>query len=386
MSSDSLKILVIDDDEDDFLIVRELLNQSHGRDFALEWAPTYKEGLKALHRAEHDLCLLDNRLGALSGLDLLAEAMRTGCQVPIIFLTAYGDLDVDMEAMRAGAMDYLVKGEIGKELLERSIRYSIARAQAQRALLKAQEELEQRVEERTAELAAANEALRNSAEEVKLFAYSVIHDLKSPAIAVHALTVRIRDCYHHVLDEKGRTCCAQILKASEQMLSLVEKIGVFISTEESPLSVESLDLKEILRSIREEFCVQLETRAIHWSEPKGTPMIQADRLSILRILRNLVDNALKYGGDELGAINIGYRDAGDAHILSVTDDGVGLKPAEHDDIFGAFTRRRSSKGVEGTGLGLAIVKEIAERHKGCVWSSSNPSGGITVSVSIPKNL
>ncbi len=386
MASYTLKILMIDDDEDDFVVVRERLNEFHGQDFVLEWAATYEEGLEALDRGQHDLCLLDNRLGARSGLDLLTEALKRGCQVPVIFLTAYGGLDVDMEAMRAGAKDYLVKGEITKELLERSIRYSIAQAQAQRALLKAQEELERRVEERTAELAAANEALRNSAEKIKLFAYSVIHDLKSPAIAVHALTTRIRDRYLHALDEKGRNYCTRVLDASEQMVSLVEKIGVFISTEETPLTVEDLDLKEILQTIREEFSLRLEERAIRWTEPEETPALQADRLSILRVLRNLVDNALKYGGDELGAIDIRYRDGGDAHILSVTDDGVGLKRTKLDEIFRTFTRQESSKGVEGTGLGLAIVKEIAERHGGCVWSSSNPSGGMTVSVSISKHL
>ncbi len=386
VSLDALKVLMIDDDEDDFVLVRDLLDQFRGRKFTLEWAATYEDGLEVLLRAEHDLCLLDHRLGAFSGLDLLDEALKKGCQVPIIVLTAYGDLDVDMEAMRAGAMDYLTKDEITKEVLERSIRYSLAQAQAQQALVRAREELERRVKERTAELAAANEALRNSAEKVKLFAYSVIHDLKSPAIAVHALTERIRYRYFHLLDEKGRHSCTRILSAAEQMVSLVEKIGVFISAKESPLSLEELDLKEILQGIHEEFSGQLETRTIRWSEPEEIPMIEADRLSIHRVFRNLVDNALKYGGEELGAIDIRYRDRDDAHVLSITDDGVGLKPTEFDEIFGAFTRRRSSKGVTGTGLGLAIVKEIAERHKGSVWLSANPSRGITVSVSISKHL
>jgi len=272
--------------------------------------------------------------------------------------------------------------------------------QGQEALKKAHDELEMRVEQRTAELMIANEKLnkeikerkraeeelRESAERTKLFAYSVSHDLKGPTIGIYGMTKLLQKNYRDILDEKGKRYCDQILKASEQIGALVEQVNVYITGKEAPLNIEPVNLKEILRMVREEFSVQLNLRQISWQEPQYIPEINADRLSILRVLRNLVDNALKYGGDDLTKIIIGHKVSDDQHILSVKDDGVGIKEKDTKGIFQVFMRKKSSKGVEGTGLGLAIVKEIAERHEGEVWARPGSKKGITVYISIPKYL
>ena len=98
-----------------------------------------------------------------------------------------------------------------------------------------------------------------------------------------------------------------------------------------------------------------------------------------------MDNFLKYGGDELSEITIGYNDFPDFHTLFVKDDGVGLKKS-FENVFGWFTRFETSKGIEGTGLGLSIVKEIAERHGGTVWMEPGPIKGIIFDLSILKDL
>jgi PAS domain S-box-containing protein len=230
-------------------------------------------------------------------------------------------------------------------------------------------------------------ALRESSEKIKLFAYSVSHDLKSPAVGLYALTKRLHRDYADMLDEKGQKYCEQILKAAEQIAALVEKINVFISTKEAPLTVERLELKEILQVVREEFSPQLNIREIRWLEPDDIPEIKADRLSIIRALRNLVDNALKYGGEALTEISIRYKESGESQILSIKDNGIGLKEKDHhQDIFAPFIRRKTSKGIEGSGLGLSIVREIAEKHGGKVWLEPGQERGITFYLSIPKNL
>jgi len=176
------------------------------------------------------------------------------------------------------------------------------------------------------------------------------------------------------------------LNAAEQIAALVEMINVFISTKETPLTIERLELKQVFRVIREEFATQLNIREIRWLEPDDDPEIKADRLSMIRVLRNLVDNALKYGGEALSEICIGYRESGESHILSVRDNGIGLKEKDHQDIFAPFIRRKASKGIEGSGLGLSIVREIAEKHGGRVWLEPGQERGISFYVSIPKNL
>ncbi|MHC1725782.1 MAG: PAS domain S-box protein [Syntrophobacteraceae bacterium] len=232
----------------------------------------------------------------------------------------------------------------------------------------------------------AERALQDASEKLKFFAYSVAHDLKSPAVGIYGLTKRLRKHAGDVLDEKGRTYCDQIMKVSEHIAALVEKVNIFIATKEAVPFIESTNITEILRMLRDEFSPQLSLRRIEWLTPESEVKIKADRLSILRIFRNLIDNALKYGGESLTRISIGYEDSNNHHIFSVSDNGKGLKDADSEKIFGLFQRDETARGVEGAGLGLTIVKEIAEQHGGRVWVEPRGKSGITFYVSISKSL
>lgn len=131
MTEEPLRLLLVDDDEDDYVLTRDLLSEIHGSKYKLDWAATYDAGLDAIKRSGHDVYLLDYRLGEYTGLELLREAIGNDCRAPMILLTGQGDRSVDMEAMKAGASDYLVKGKIDAPLLERSIRYAIERKRAE---------------------------------------------------------------------------------------------------------------------------------------------------------------------------------------------------------------------------------------------------------------
>ena len=232
----------------------------------------------------------------------------------------------------------------------------------------------------------AEEALKDASEKLKLFAYSVAHDLKSPAIGVYGLTKRLSKHAKDVLDEKGRNYCDQILKVSEHIAALVDKINIYIATKEARLSIERIDIGEILQMLKDEFSAQLSIRQIDWRTPETAVKINADRLSILRVFRNLADNSLKYGGDRLSKVWTEYEESEDLHIFSFSDDGKGLKEEDSEKIFGAFQRNETSRGVEGAGLGLTIVKEIAEQHGGEVRVEPRTQKGTTFYISISKNL
>ena len=267
-------------------------------------------------------------------------------------------------------------------------------------LQKYRENLEVMVNERTEKLEAANEALKQeivnrleaekalelSSEEIKHFAYSVSHDLKNPSIAIYGLTRLLTKHCDDLIDERGKSYCQQILRSSEQIASLVEMINIYMTTKETALSIDQINLADLLVMIREEFAVPLNIRQIELSESRPLPEIKADRIAILRVLRNLVDNALKYGGETLTSIVVGYKETADHHIVYVRDDGVGLTEEESQDIFGLFTRQRTAEGTAGTGLGLTIVKEIADQHGGKVWPEVSSEQGITFNVSISKHL
>ena len=233
---------------------------------------------------------------------------------------------------------------------------------------------------------AMEAALRSNAESIKHFAYCVSHDLKSPITGINGLTHLLHRQYRERLDAKGKKYCDQIIKASEQALKLIEEVNVYIKTREMPLDFELISPKDILRIVKDEFEALLSVRQITFREPETIPDIVADRLSILRVFRNLVDNALKYGGEELSEIRIDYQDSDDFHIFLVMDDGVGLKSQDEARLFSAFQRERTSRGIEGTGLGLAIVREIVEKHQGKVHVESEPGKGATFIIYISKKL
>ena len=125
------RVLLIEDDEDDYVLIQELFSKSTQSDYELDWVQTYAGGLDAISTRYHDICILDYRLGAHDGLELLREAIKDGCHIPVIILTGQDDYDIDMEAMRIGAADYLLKGEIDARQLERSVRYAIAQQRLQ---------------------------------------------------------------------------------------------------------------------------------------------------------------------------------------------------------------------------------------------------------------
>jgi len=134
-----IRILLIEDDEDDYVLTRDLLGDSRRTRFALDWVTSYDEALAAMRSGEHDVYLVDYRLGEHDGLEVLREARAAGCLRPIILLTGQGDGDVDIAAMKAGAADYLLKGQIDAQILERSIRYSLEQNRTLEALRESEE-------------------------------------------------------------------------------------------------------------------------------------------------------------------------------------------------------------------------------------------------------
>ena len=134
MSEAPVKVLLVDDDEDDYVITRDLISQIMERRYRLDWINSYEAGLAAIQRQEHDIGLLDYRLGERTGLDLLRESQSLNIRAPMILLTGQGDHEIDLEAMKAGAADYLVKGQLSANALERAMRYAIEGKRAEERL------------------------------------------------------------------------------------------------------------------------------------------------------------------------------------------------------------------------------------------------------------
>ncbi len=289
------------------------------------------------------------------------------------------------------------------EVLERAameLGTAVRRLRAAEELRRAHEQLEMRVKERTVELALANdklrkeieeriraqEALSKSAEDLKLFAYSIMHDLKSPTIAVHGLTQLFHRQYADRVDQRGRKYCEQIMRASEYCSVLIGQINTYIATKEAPLNIESVLLSDLLQTVREEFSDRLRERGIRWIQPEFDVKIRVDRAAMTRLFTNLVDNAVKYGGDALSEIRIGYEESADLCTILVSNDGAAMKKEDCEAIFRPFQRVGSTEGTPGTGLGLNIVREIAKRHGGGVEIEPGRGRGVVFRITIARAL
>ncbi len=134
MSLEPIKILLVDDDAEDYGITRDLLTENNPSAYQIEWVDSYDRALQVMGERQHDVYLIDFWLGSHNGLELLKQAQARGSSVPMILLTGLDDQTVDTEAMRAGAADFLCKGDFTSKSLERSIRYAIERSRAEREI------------------------------------------------------------------------------------------------------------------------------------------------------------------------------------------------------------------------------------------------------------
>jgi len=141
MGGNSIRVLLIEDEETDYLLTRRMLSTVQDQSFDLEWANSWQTGIDAIRRCAHDICLLDFRIAGGDGLELLKESRDIGCKAPVILLTGIADYRLDLEAMELGASDFLVKDKITPELLERAIRYSLAQSRSLEQLQRQRDQL-----------------------------------------------------------------------------------------------------------------------------------------------------------------------------------------------------------------------------------------------------
>jgi signal transduction histidine kinase len=377
----AVRALLIDDDREDYLLTRDLFGDISGGRFTLDHAPTYEAGLAAVTRGTHEVYLLDYRLGARSGLDLLREAQARGpTGGPVIILTGKGQQEIALEALRLGASDYLEKAGLSAPLLERSILYAIR----QRSY---EAELERAVRERTESLAGALEALRRADRRKDEFLATLAHELRNPLAPIrNALEIMRLAAGNAEAVERAR---AMMDRQVAQMVRLIDDLLDVsrITTGKLRLTPEVVLLDTVITTAVEISGPALERAGLkfHLSLPPKPVKLHADRVRLAQVFSNLLNNAAKYT-EAGGSVSLTAESDGQTVAVRVKDTGVGIPPEVVPQVFELFTQvdRTLNRSQGGLGIGLALVRRLVELHGGSASVASDGVGkGTEFTVRLP---
>jgi signal transduction histidine kinase len=370
MTEKPLKVLLVEDSAGDARLLREMFRVEGPGRFVLTHVECMSDALAHLAKSGFDVVLVDMGLPDGHGLDTVRRALAAAPGIPVIVLTGLDDEVLASQAMKEGAQDYLIKGQIENRALPRALRHAIERNRMQ----------------------AETELLRKQQDQLKdEFLSNVSHELRSPLTAIYQFVSIVLDGLAGELNPKQHEYLKSALKNTRQLKAMINDLLEVTHAQDAKLRIEP-QLTSIPDLVGDAVAALQESAFakginLSWDTEPGLASAYADPTRVRQILIILLDNALKFTPQQ-GVVKVQARVSEKEPgflLLEVTDSGCGILPDMTEKIFERLYQVPDSSqvGRKGLGLGLHICKQLVMRQGGKIWATSKPGNGTTFSFTLP---
>lgn len=359
----AVRVLIVDDEVAHVRALCDTLRQHH---FDPVGHSTPDAALAALKDTRCELLLADLMMPGMDGIAFLREALRLDPSLVGIIMTGEGTVATAVEAMKAGALDYILKPFRLNVVLP-----VLSRALAVRRLRLENQELERRLRERTAELEVANK-------ELEAFSYSVSHDLRAPLRAVDGFSSILQQEFASALPAEARALLNHVSAGAKRMEHLIEDMLRFSQLGRQALSKVQVDPNGLVAGVIDQLRTSEDPHRSVDVHVDSLPTVVADLALLRQVFVNLLSNAFKFTRNrEIRRIDVGCRQLNGTSTFFVRDNGAGFDMRYADRLFGVFQRFHRRDEYEGSGVGLSIVQRIVQRHGGRIWAEAAVDQGAT---------
>ena len=361
------RLLIVDDEVP---LMKALCDTLRDQGYETIGFASAKLALTALQSAKFDLLLADLMMPGMDGIALLQAALETDPELVGIIMTGEGTVATAVDAMKTGALDYILKPFKLSAILP-----VLSRALAMRRLRLENAQLGQRLREHAAELEAANKDL-------EAFSLSVSHDLRAPLRAMDGFCGIIEEELGDRLDDSGRRMFKVVHDRSQQMGRLIDDLLAFARLGRRPLARQPVGISALVHEVvdelrKEHVARRIDVRVADLPDAVGDPAL------LKQVFINLLSNAFKFTRNkEEAVVEVGCDPQTGERAYFVRDNGAGFDTRHAQKLFEAFHRLHGAE-FEGTGVGLSIVHRVIQRHGGRIWAEAEVDRGATFYFTLP---
>jgi two-component system sensor histidine kinase/response regulator len=362
------RILVVDDEAAQMKALCDTLRDHGYQTVGFESA---EPALAALRRSKFELLLADLMMPGMGGIDLLGAALAADPDLVGIIMTGEGTIASAVEAMKTGALDYILKPFRLSVILP-----VLSRALAMRRLRMENAELQQRLTLHAAELESANR-------ELEAFSHSVSHDLRAPLRAVSGFSQIMAEKHAEQLSPEGLRLLGLMSAGAARMDQLIESLLRLARSSRQTLSRRPVDTQALVQEAVRELRAEPGNLAVEL-RIGDLPECIGDLALLRQVWANLLSNAFKFAGRrERPAVQVGGASDGKVKTYYVRDNGAGFDMRYVEKLFGVFQRLHREDEFPGTGIGLSIAQRIVQRHGGRIWAEGELGKGAIFRFSLP---